>query len=405
MATTTINWNNPTGSTSQEIYYGKASQVQNLPGTGSGWVPYSGNPITSGDPAATISGLDDNVKYKFVVRTNCVGGSGLFTETTNMKIVAPVLTLGTPVNGSISYSMTVPASLVGSDVQRIRILATGKHRLNGAVIQKSVIINTPFLSSYTGTITRVGGDVNWNFYTTYERNGSIIYKSAPQEISTDCVNDDLCFFFRNNLKEDTVADVLLDGISILGTVGITNGNSAYAELNSLVPNNPHHVGVTIAGMSNGYPMRYSHIREGITISTGSFSYAGANTLLAPSKFTILQNDIIQIAHANITGNVGRQEIVIKTFVPTNGYNIKITLDKAQTDSTSFDVKFTEYNYSISKAIERLVTLTIPAGQTTSEPVFVGTLFNHNDYLKATIIGTCISSTDDSISWPTMYSCP
>lgn len=406
--TATINWTNNSPSNTQEVYYGKDLLVTGLPGTGTGWIGSDQNPLTGSAGSLIISNLDDNVKYKFLVKTDCTNSQNIFSQSTGIKwVCAPLATSG-PSSGILAYTLSVDPSVSnpGSPITKIVVTLIGTDRINQGVVYQTKKYGAPFSSSYTDQFNMVNGDVDWVVRVTYEQ-GTLpivtVHECSSAPYSTISPPSTSYVQVRNALQQGTLSQLTIGPAAVVPT-NLDAGNASRADVSAIVPNNPVSVTCSFADILPGTQLFARQIRAGAQIAGGLFGYIGANSPVSSVLWTIQNGDIIEIADAFEQGHVYRQRLVLKNSSVSNGYDVTLKIDIPQGAPTSYTVKFTGYDYS-SGATENLSTvITMPQGQTTSSTTHVVSTLTATQYAGATISSVCVVP-PSGITVPYYYSCP
>lgn len=398
MASAQLTWASATGFDGRELFYGIEGVATNLPESGIGWTAYSGNPIASNINTVTVTSLDDNAKYRFLVRTICGTDRGSFTETSNVKFICPVVDVADITSGNLPFTLVLPSSLLtaSSVVKKIRVSLTGVHQTNGAVVVHDKLYTAPFISSYTGQFTHIDCDVDWELDIHYETASSFpINHCSTTEFSTTADTGIKCITFRNGISQQDVTEIYLDGSQILTELQ-KPGTSSNRDITYL-GSHPlgQHISITVPSAIIGSQLTFKHIRAGASIGGGAFSYSGPATLLSSALIDLHHNDIIQVASEGTTGLLAKQSAITKTTSP-NGYDLNLKIDLPQAFSQTYALSFVEKDYGTGATFTHTSTLTIASGQITSDTIHVTSSLASGVFSRATYQITSIACNRSTI---------
>lgn len=407
-ATANISWVNESGTT-QELFYGPDALVTGLPGSGTGWIASTSNPLPPSQGSLTISSLDDNVKYKFLVNSNCTNSQNIFSQSTAIKWVYQPIVLVGPTSGVLPYTLPTDPSVSnpGSIIGEVVVTLVGVDRINAGVIQQVKTYTAPFSSSYTDQFNNVNGDVDWTLIVSYKTSNypsTELYVGGTQMFSTASTVGTSYLQIRNALKQGILSQLTLNSTASLGTT-LDAGYASKYDISSLITGgSPIQVSCTLSGVTQGTQLFSRQIRAGIQIAGGLFTYASANSNISSVPWNLQNGDIIEITDATSQGYIFRQRLVTKNALPTPGYDISLKLDVPQGGTTSYTVSFTAFDYS-SGATENLsAVVTMTVGQSVSTLQHVNTTLLASQYANATITELCITPASN-IGIPYYYNCP
>lgn len=405
-ATATISWSNQASGSNQELYYGKDLLVTGLPGTGSGWTPSDQNPLPPTAGTLTLSNLDDNVKYKFLVKSDCTNSQNIYSQSTAAKWVCGALQTSGPQSGILSYVLQVDPSVsnAGSAITSIDVQLIGVDRVNFGTLYQTKTYVAPYSGSYTDQFNNVNGDVDWTIRVVY-KTGSYptleIHECSSQTYATTAQNGISYLQIRNALVDGVLSQLTLGGVPQLGST-LDPGYASKSDVTALISGgNPLLPTVTLAGVTAGTQLYARQIRGGAQIVGGLFTYTGSNSAISSVPWSILNGDIIEVTPAFINAYVYRQPIVSKN---AGGYDLNLNIDVPIGSSSSYVVKFTAYDYSSGVAEQLTGTLTILQNNTFAATVHLNTTLTSDQYARATISSLCVQ-TGGSIAAPHSYNCP
>lgn len=403
MATINITWDNQSPSTTQEAYYGKDTLVTGVPGSGTGWLPSDQNPLPGSAGTLTFTGLNDNVKYKFLVRSDCANSQNIFSQVTGIKWVCGSIQTTGPSSGILAYTLLVDPSVSnsGSPVTKITVTLSGVDRINQSTLYQTKSYGAPFSSTYTDQFNNVNGDVDWTLRVTYDY-GTFpqveVHECSSQTYSTTAAPTISYGHLRNALSQGVVSQFSIGTTTQLGSV-LNPGYSSKSDVTSFIPT-PSQVSCTLSGVPLGTQLQARQIRGGAPISGGLFTYGGPNSNISSTPYTLQNGDVIEITDAFQNGYIYKQQIITKVGT---GYDVTLKIDIPQGSATSYTVNFTAYDYS-SGATENLsTTINLPQGQTVSPTVHTVSTLTPTQYTGATITSICITL-PGGISAPYYYTC-
>ena len=417
MATTAVlNWTAQSGAITQELFYGKDAVVTGLPGSGTGWSAYSGNPMGPLVSTATINGLDDNVKYRYLVRTNCASNQSTFAQVTGTKSVCTSLSIGTPDTGGVlQYTLTVPGtfSTAGSNITGVTVTARGTNSSTNTVFYAEKTYTPPFSSSYTDVFSRIDGTfTSWEMYTIMKSGVGAdipLFECGPRQ-QFNTVGTPKRLYLINGTSSSSITELFLPDLSAI-TSGIPNYNyvaspvtqgTTYKPFINTLSTSFTTVGVTMSGVISGSLMYIRVIRAGSVVYGSGFTYTGNNTQAIPTQIQIHFNDVIEILDGGKTGAVIRQEFAIKVISPDNGYDLAINLDLPQSSNMNFDITMRAFCYSSGAAESYTATVTVTAGQTLSNTVHITSSMSPADFATAVITTFCVVPASSTIVVPSYY---
>lgn len=149
------------------LYYGKTLIATGDPLSGTGWTLYTGVPLSNVANAATITGLDDNVDYTFVLYCHCpVTGNGpLVTKGPDIKNVCTTASVSSNFN-TVNYTVTVPSSANNAGTWITKILVQ-LYDVSGTTLLYTNTYNTPFLTSILGNFPGLTSSTSYQLKVTY----------------------------------------------------------------------------------------------------------------------------------------------------------------------------------------------------------------------------------------------
>lgn len=169
MATTTLNWT-PCGSGSDgvNLYYGKTRIVTGTPTGGTGWILYTGAPLSPSLGTVTISGLDDNVEYSYYLYCHCpsAGNGPLVSFGPLIKYACPTVTTLSPLSNGLSYTLTVPPSANNSGTW-IQVINVDILSADQSSIINAQQFATPFSSTISSSFSGLESSTSYNFRVYY----------------------------------------------------------------------------------------------------------------------------------------------------------------------------------------------------------------------------------------------
>lgn len=404
MSTANITWTNQSPSNTQELYYGRDLLVTGFPGSGTGWIASDQNPLPGTQGSISIAPLDDNVKYKFLVRSDCANSQNIFSQSTAIKWVCGGIQTSGPSSGILAYTLQVDpsASNAGSAVTKLVVTLTGTDRLNQGFLYQTRSYSAPFSSSYTDQFNNVNGDIDWTLRVTYEQGTFpqvIVHECSSQTYQTVAAPLTSYLHIRNALTQGVVSQVSLGTNPQLPSI-LNSGYASKSDITSLIAN-PQQITCTLSDVPLGTSLQAKQIRGGTTITGGSFTYGGSNSNISATPWTLQNGDVVEITDASKTGYIYRQHLVSKG---SSGYDITVKIDTPQGASTSYTVKFTAYDYSSSATENLTATITLASGQTVSPTIHIPTTLLPDQFFQATITAICVIP-PSGISAPYYYICP
>lgn len=407
--TATITWSNPTPSNPQELYYGKDTLVSGLPGSGGGWIADSNNPLSGTTGSQTISNLDDNVKYAFLVRADCANTTDTYSRSSALKWVCGGIQTQGPTGGILSYTLSVDPSVsnAGSAVGILEVYLVGVDRNNASVTIKSNRYTLPFSSSYTDQFNGVIGNIDWTLKVRYRASSypnDELHECSSQAFSTSTQAGITLIHIRNGLTLGTLSQVTIASTSSL-PVAIDAGYGTNIDISALtISSSSQQVACTIPDVQIGTQLFARQIRGGIQIAGGLFTYIGSNTNITSTPLSLQNGDVIEVVNSDTLGYVFAQPLVTKTTTPSNGYNITPKIDIPQGSDTQVIISFREFDYSSGTTIQRTSgTIVIPQGSTTIAPVFLASSLTVDQYNRATIVEARVGTATSTIAVPYYYS--
>lgn len=404
-ATATISWNNQTSST-QELYYGPDSLVSGLPGTGGGWVPYSGNPIASSVGSVTITNLSDNVKYQFLVKADCANSNNIFSQSSAIKWVCGSIQVQGPTNGILTYALSVDPSVsnAGSAVGRITVSLVGVDNINGAVISKSNFYIAPFAPTYTDQFTDVVGNVTWTIKVSYDAvsyPNTKLHECSSQSLSTSVPTGSTIMHVRNGLMVGTLSQLFVNNGPILASA-LDAGYGSNEDITSLLTTAvPLNLSCTLAGVNPGTQFLARQVRAGAVVGGGLFTYVGASSAISSVPLSIQNGDVIEICDSTTSGYIFRQPLITKN---NGGYDFSFKIDAPQGSSTAVTITARAFDYAsgVTEAISS-GTITLAQGQTQSPTTHASTTLTAAQYANATITDIVVTTPGAQIAVPYYYS--
>lgn len=406
--TATIVWTNPTPSNQQELYYGKDSLVTGLPGSGGGWIADPSNPLSGTVGSQSITNLDDNVKYIFLIRGDCSNTQDIYSRSTAIKWVCGGIQTAGPTNGTLSYTLSIDPSVSngGAAVGRIIVKLQGKDTSSGAITYKTKVYTAPFSTSYTDQFTGVIGSTNWTLSVQYQSANypyTELHTCSSVQFPTSSVPNTTLVHVRNGLTLGTLSQVTISSTSVLGNT-LDSGNGTNLDITALVTiAAPVQVKCTIPDISLGTQLVARLIRGGIQVTGGLFTYTGSSTNISSVPWSLQNGDIIEIANATTTGYIFRQPLFIKTSIPSNGYNINVSIDVPQGSDTIVTITAKEYDYSSGTSIPITTGgITVLQGST-SAAVFVASTLTSDQFSRSTITDIVVPTNTSTVTVPYYYS--
>lgn len=404
-ATAVINWTNASGS-AQELFYGKDLLVTGLPGVGSGWTPSPNNPLGSSVGTQTISGLDDNVKYKFLVKGDCTNSQNIYSQSTALKWVCGAIQTPGPQLGVLSYVLQVDPSVSnsGSPISSIEVQLIGVDRTNFGVIYQTKVYSAPYSSSYTDQFNNVNGDVDWTLRAVYKTGSypSIEIHECSSQVYATTANPGTSYIQVRNALVDGVLSQLTLGITPQLSSTLDPGYAAKVDITSLlVGGSMQQPYCTLNTIPLGTQLFARQIREDAQLTGGLFTYIGTNSPISSVPWSLQNGDIIEITPAFVNAYIFRQPIITKN---AGGYDLSLKVDVPLGSVSSYTIHFTAYDYSSGATENLTATLSIAQGDTEASVVHVNTTLTTDQYSKATISSLCLTA-DSGISYPQSYSCP
>lgn len=408
-STANISWNNQAPSNTQELYYGRDALVTGLPGSGVGWIASDQNPLAGSLGSLIISNLDDNVKYKFIVKSDCTNSQNIYSQSTAIKWVCGNITVQPPSGTSVGYTLNVDPSVSnpGSVIGNIVATLIGVDRINKGVIVKTKSYGAPFSSSYTDQFNNVVGSVDWTIKVSYETStfpSTKLHECSSQTFSTTIGSGLSIVHLRNALKQGVVSQITIAGVSELGNT-LDAGFGDQADITSLVTSGtPLQIACTLTGVITGTQLQARQIRGGVDINGGAFTYVGANSNISSVPWALSSGDIIQISDAGEIVYFYKQPLVTKTTTPSNGFNVTASMDATRGANTPLTAIVKSFDYS-SGAVDSGTTTSIlvPQGQTTSNTVFVASNLTADQFTRAVVTQVTLTTGVSGVNVPYYYS--
>lgn len=407
--TATIDWTNQASGVTQELFYGPDALVTGLPGTGTGWVGASQNPLPSSAGTLTLTGLNDNVKYTFLINSNCTNSQNIYSQTSAIKwVYLPIVYTG-PTSGILSFTLPIDPSTgnAGSVIGNVVVTLSGVDRINQGNIQQVKTYPAPLSSSYTDQFNNVNGDVDWTLTVSYKTAGypsTELYVGSVNTFSTSSLAGVSYLQVRNALHQGVVSQLTLGTNSMLPNT-LDSGYASKVDVSSVLSGGTtQQASVTLVGVIQGTQCYARQIRAGAQISGGLFTYIGTNSPISSVPWNIQNGDIVEVTDTTSQGYVFKQKLITKNENPTAGYDVSLKLDIPQGGSTSYTVHFTAYDYSSGASEQLTAVVSITTGQTTSTLVHVNTTLSVLAYNNATITKICITPATN-IGVPYYYTCP
>lgn len=405
--TATIIWTNPTPSNTQELYYGKDALVTGLPGSGTGWTPYSGNPFVGTIGSVTIDNLDDNVKYNFLVRGDCAGTADIYSRSSGLKWVCGSIQITGPTMGSLTYNLIVDPSVSnsGSTIGQVVVSLTGVDRTNGSVVRLTKTYAPPFNSTYTDVFTNVIGNVDWTLRVSYKTStypNEELYSCSSETFSTTVAPSTTLVHVRNALNLGTLAQVVF-GSTPKVTSTLDAGYGANVDISALVTTaSPIQLYCTLPTTPNGTQLVARQIRNNTQIAGGTFTYIGSNSAISSIPWTLQNGDIVEITDSVNIGYIYNQVLATKVSTPSLGYSFSLSIDIPQGGLVEAQTNIVMYDYAtgVSETIQGFAS--IPAGQVTSAPFFLATTLTTDQYNRAAFTTTQVLPTSNLIGRPYYY---
>lgn len=410
MSTANITWVNASPSNPQELYYGKDALVTGFPNTGTGWVADSNNPLPASTGSETITNLNDNVKYKFLVKTDCTNSQNIFSQSTAIKwVYQPIQTTG-PTGGTLSYVLPIDPSVSnsGSIIGEVVVTLSGIDKINNGVLIQQKVYTAPFSSSYTDQFNNVNGDVNWTLKVAYKTSSypsMPLYDCSTQSFSTTSAPGTSYLQIRNALALGILGQITIATTNVLGQT-LDAGYASKIDISSLITGGaPLQTYCTLPSTLQGTQLIARQIRAGTQINGGLFTYSGSNTPISSVPWALQNGDLVEITDYSSQAYIYKQTIITKTSTPSLGYNVSLTLDISLADNNDYDIYFTAFDYS-SGASEPLVTnVTTQGGSNLPSSIqFVPTTLTAAQFANATITSLCINSDSASVGVPYYYNC-
>lgn len=409
-STANISWNNQSPSNTQELYYGRDALVTGFPGTGTGWIASTQNPIPGNVGSLSITNLDDNVKYKFIIKSDCTNSYNMFSSSTAIKWICGNLQLQAPSGSSVGYTLSVDPSTgnPGSSIGNIVVTLVGVDRVNQGVIVKSKTYAAPFSSTYSDQFNNVIGSVDWTIKVSYQTSNFPairLYECSSQIFSTNLTAGSTLVHVRNAMKQGLVSQLTIGGTSELANP-LDAGYGDQADITTLVAGGTLlQVACTLTGVIAGTQLQARLIRAGTVVTGGAFTYIGANSNISSVPWAIQNGDVIQISDANEIVYFYKQPIVTKTTIPSNGYNVSLSMDIARGADTPLIVTVKDYDYG-SSATDLYTTatgnITVLQGQTKSNTFFIASTLTADQFTRAVVSNVSISTGVSGVNIPYYY---
>lgn len=405
--TATIVWTNPVPSNQQELYYGKDALVTGLPGSGGGWIADPNNPLSGSTGSETITNLDDNVKYDFLVRGDCSNTTDIYSRSSAIKWVCGAIQTQGPVNGTLSYTLNVDPSVsnAGSAVGRLVIILQGTDINNASVVYATKTYTAPFSASYTDQFTGVIGDMSWTISVGYQSANypyTQLYTCSSTQFTTSNAQGVTLVHVRNGLALGTLSQLVISSTSVLPNT-LDAGNGANINISTLVTTaSPVQIQCTMPDVSLGKQLFARQVRGGIQVAGGVFTYTGSSSNISSVPWSLQNGDIIELVDAGTTGYIFRQPILTKATSPSNGYNVHVSIDVPQGADTHLTVSASEYDYSSGTSLPITTgTITIPQGSL-SISTFVASALTSDKFSRSTLTNLGVITGTTSIAVPYYY---
>lgn len=169
MSTNAIfNWIPQAGILVQEVWYGKLSVVGSTLPPATGWNA-GANLYSAIANNATFNNLEENTKYRFLVRSHCsTGGDSAWAEYDDYKLVCPTFSAtstATSINVSLSILNSIEFSSIVTGIKIDIIPIT-----SGVPVASSTLL-TPFTSSLSNNFTSLTPSTNFNVVISLIVNG------------------------------------------------------------------------------------------------------------------------------------------------------------------------------------------------------------------------------------------
>jgi len=404
-ATATISWQNQASGTTQELYYGKDLLATGLPGSGSGWLPSDQNPLPSAAGSATISNLDDNVKYKFLVKSDCTNSQNIYSSSTAVKWICGALQTSGPQSGTLVYTLQVDPSVsnAGSGITSIEVQLIGVDRVNFGNLYQVRTYSAPYSGSYTDQFNGVNGDVDWTIRVIYKTGAypsTEIHECSSQAYSTTSIPGVSYLQVRNALVDGVLTQLSLNNAPQLAQT-LTPGYASKTDVTALLSGGtPLQPTVNLTGVVSGTQLYARQIRNNAQLTGGLFTYAGSNSPISSVPWNIQNGDIIEITPAFTNAYVFKQTIVAKN---TDGYDLNVKIDVPLGAPSTYNISFTGYDYSSGESEHLTGTVTIAQGDTEGTLVHIQSTLPTPEYTRATVTSVCFT-TDAGIAYPHIYDC-
>lgn len=409
-STANISWNNQSPSNTQELYYGRDTLVTGFPGSGTGWTASTQNPIPGNVGSLAITNLDDNVKYKFIIKSDCTNSYNMYSSSTAIKWVCGNLQMQTPSGSSVGYTLSVDPSTgnPGSAIGNIVVTLVGVDRVNQGVVIKSKTYAAPFSSPYSDQFNNVVGSVDWTIKVSYQTSNFPavrLYECSSQIFSTNLTAGSSLVHLRNGLKQGLVSQLTIGGIAQLGAP-LDAGYGDQADITTLVAGgSPLQVSCTLTGIIVGTQLQARLVRAGTVVTGGAFTYIGSNSNISSVPWSLQNGDVIQISDADEIVYFYRQPIITKTTIPSNGYNLSLSMDTVRGADTPVVLTVKAYDYGSSATDQHTTSsgnITVLQGQTKSNTFFIASSLTADQFTRAVVSNVSISTGVSGVNIPYYY---